>query len=122
MVIECYNNIFNCFHSTSHYQVIVLLVKDWTDQIPEKYKTLLRDYDKSQDQNQNFYIAAELPSSLIHPSLSFIIGDAKSYGPYENAALVKTKKYKIYIRAVTTFPKVKICKLQLFAFRVFVQW
>lgn len=89
----------------SHYQVIVHLVKDWTDQIPEKYKTLLKGYDKSQDQNQNFYIAAELPSSSIHPSLSFIIGDAKSYGPYENVGLLKTKKYKIYIRAVTTFPK-----------------
>lgn len=121
MALAYYNNIFNCFHSTSHYQVIVHLVKDWTDQIPEKYRTLLKGYDKSQDQNQNFYIAAELPSSSIHPSLSFIIGDARSYGPYENVALLKTKKYKIYIRAVTTFPKVKICKLQLFPFCVFVK-
>ena len=82
-------------------------MKNWTQEIPDKYKTGLLDYDKSQDQNQDFYITAELQSASTHPSMTFEIGDGKRYGAYKNVVLDKQQKYKIYIRAVTTAPKVR---------------
>ena len=91
---------------SSSYQVIVHRVKSWTDEIPESYKQGLLGYEKAREVNQEFYIAAEFSSPSIHSSLTFEIGDGKSYGNYENVALVKPNKYNIYTRAVTSDPKV----------------
>ena len=99
------------YFASSHYQVIVQGVNDWADELPEKNTKKLLDYDKSQKEKQGFYIAAELQSELIHPSLTFEIGDGKHYGTYKNVALAKLQKYKIYIRAVTTSPKVMLTTL-----------
>ena len=92
----------------SSYQVIVYRVKSWGDEIPERYKQGLLDYEKAREVNQEFYIAAEFSSPSIHPSLTFEIGDGKNYGNYENVALLKPNKYKIYTRAVTSDPKVSL--------------
>jgi len=89
----------------SSYHVIVHRVKSWADEIPKRYKQGLLDYEKAREVNQEFYIAAEFSSPSIHPPLTFEIGDGKSYGNYENVALVKPSKYKIYTRAVTSDPK-----------------
>ena len=83
-------------------------VKSWADEIPKRYKQGLLDYEKAREVNQEFYIAAEFSSPSIHPPLTFEIGDGKSYGNYENVALVKPSKYKIYTRAVTSDPKVSL--------------
>ena len=83
-------------------------MKSWTDEIPERYKQGLLDYEKAREVNQEFYISAEFSSPSIHPPLTFEIGDGKSYGNYENVALVKPNKYKIYTRAVTSDPKVSL--------------
>ena len=83
-------------------------VKSWTDEIPERYKQGLLDYENAREVNQECYIAAEFSSLSIHPPLTFEIGDGKSYGSYENVALVKPNKYKIHTRAVTSDPKVSL--------------
>ena len=83
-------------------------MKSWADEIPKRYKQWLLDYEKAREVNQESYIAAEFSSPSIHPPLTFEIGDGKSYGNYENVALVKPSKYKIYTRAVTSDPKVSL--------------
>ena len=83
-------------------------VKSWKDEIPERFKQGLLDYEKAQELNQDFYIAAEFSSPSIDPSLTFQIGDGKSYGNYENVALVKPNKYKFSARPVTSDPKVSL--------------
>jgi len=89
-------------------------VKSWEDDIPERFKQGLLDYEKAQELNQDFYITAEFSSHSIHPSITFEIGEGKSYGNYENVPLVKPNKYKIYTRAVTSDPKVSLHEKNIF--------
>ena len=73
----------------SDYQVLVHQVNDWTDEVSD-WNTLGTDV----------YIAAQIPSNSMNPSIVFVVGDAKTYDGYENKQLSTGHKYKIYSRGL----------------------
>ena len=73
----------------SDYQVLVHQVNDWTDEVSE-WNTLGTDV----------YIAAQIPANSTNPSITFVVGDGKTYDGYENKQLSNGQKYKIYSRGL----------------------
>ena len=84
----------------SAYQVIVLRVTDGVEDLPDDYDSKLKD--KSNKDNLNFYIAAELKNNPVHEeSWEFTVGDKEKHGAYENKELERGEQYVIYQRAIT---------------------
>ena len=87
----------------SHYQLLVHLVKKWSDAIS--------DWDElGQDV---YYICAQVPAVSEVPSMVFVIGDGKNYSGFINKALSSGQRYKIYSRGLTVNSKVCFTELSI---------
>ena len=75
--------------SYSYYQVLVLKVNDWSDEVS--------DWEKLES---DVYIAAQIRADSVNPSMVFVVGDGKTYDGYENKQLSDGQKYKIYSRGL----------------------
>ena len=54
----------------------------------------------------DLYIAAQIPSGDVNPSLVFAVGDGKEYGGFVNKKPSSGQKYNVYSRALTFKSKV----------------
>ena len=99
--------------SYSYYQVLLHKVNDWSDEVSD-WKTLKTDV----------YIAAQIRADSVGASMSFVVGDGKTYNGYENKQLSNGQKYKIYARGLgrratkvdrlTTVVDISLCHNRLF--------
>lgn len=78
------------FSVFSHYQVLVHLVKESSDNVTDWTRL-----------GTDLYIAAQIPSHNLNSPLVFVLGDGKEYGGFVNKELSGGKKYNIYSRALT---------------------
>ena len=49
----------------------------------------------------NFYISAQIPAREVKTEMTFVLGDGKNKGGYNNKELSSGQKYNIYSRALT---------------------
>ena len=86
----------------SAYQVIVLKVVDGAKELPDDYDAKLKDVNNANEENLNFYIAAEISNAPVYKeSWKFTVGDDTMPGGFVNKALERGEEYVIYQRALT---------------------
>ena len=91
------------FDICSHYQLLVHLVKEWSDTISD-WNELGQDV---------YYICAQVPAVSEVPSMVFVIGDGKNYSGFINKALSSGQKYQIYSRGLTVIWKVYLTEFSI---------
>ncbi|XP_067027504.1 receptor-type tyrosine-protein phosphatase S-like isoform X3 [Acropora muricata] len=74
----------------SYYQILVHEVQDWNDNVSD-WKNFGPDV----------YISAQIRAADVKTKMTFVLGDGKDKGGYDNKKLSSGQKYKIYARAVT---------------------
>ena len=95
----------------STYQVIVLKVVDGAKELPGDYDSKLKDANNANNENLNFYIAAEIPNAPVYKkSWEFTVGDDKMYEGFVNKPLEMGEEYVIFQRALTRDNEVSKCK------------
>ena len=86
----------------SAYQVIVLKVVNEAEELPDGYDSKLKDASNTDEENLNFYIAAEIGNDPVYEkSWEFTVGDGTTHGGFVNKPLERGKEYVIFQRAVT---------------------
>ena len=65
-------------------------VQDWSDNVSD-WKNF----------GSNFYISAQIPAREVKTEMTFVLGDGKNKGGYNNKELSSGQKYNIYSRALT---------------------
>ena len=99
-----------CFIPFSAYQVIVLKIANGVQELPDNYDSKLKAASDAQEENVNFYIAAEIENDpLLSKPQKFTVGDGHKTEEFVNEELEKGENYIVYERALTKAEKV--CKL-----------
>ena len=78
------------FHYFSFYQILVHRVQDFTDTVSD-WKNF----------GSNVYISAQISASEVKTKMTFVLGDGKDEGGYNNKELSSGQKYNVYSRALT---------------------
>ena len=95
----------------SAYQVIVLKVVDGAEKLPDDYDSKLKDVNNTNEENLNFYIAAQIGNNPVYKKpWKLIVGDDTTHGGFVNKALEKGEEYVIFQRALTRDNDVSKCE------------
>ena len=82
--------------------MIVLKVVDGAEELPNDYPSKLKDINNVDEDDLNFYVAAEIKNVPVHEeSWEFTVGDDETSGGYVNKGLETGQDYVIYQRALT---------------------